>query len=188
MTSDVFTLLLDDRIFELSDKAVESGLSKAERVELKALTEHQDKAPAVVHRIRILASNMAQKNKLGIWLLRFSKTCKQNLAELEALIQYGQSRAVWEIAYLYRKQASQKLSAMEASELEYLTLFHDSPDVLRITELKLKADFGQQSSAERQELAALQRNLYRNEGIPNHLMEMLWPSQHPMHLDLSQIS
>ncbi|MCE3236236.1 MAG: hypothetical protein K0Q50_2416 [Vampirovibrio sp.] len=188
MTSDVFTLLLDNRVSELSDKAVESGLSRAERVELKALTEHQDKAPAVVHRIRILASKLAQKNQLGLWLLRFSKQCKQNLAELEALIHYGQSRAVWEIAYLYRKQAGQKLTDMEKSELEYLTLYHDSPDVMRITELKLKADFGNHTSAERQELAALQRNLYRDEGIPSHLMEMLWPSQRPMHLDLSQIS
>lgn len=188
MTNEVFTLLLNNRMSELSDKAVESGLSKAERVELKALTEHQDKAPAVVHRIRILASKMAQENKLRLWLLRFSKQCKQNLAELEALIHYGQSRAVWEIAYLYRKQAIQKLTPMEKSELDYLILFHDSPDVLRITELKLKADYGMHSSSERQELASLQRNLYGEQGIPNHLMEMLWPSQRSLNLDLSQIS
>jgi hypothetical protein len=187
MTNEVFSLLLDKRVFELSDKAVESGLSKVERVELRALNEHQDKAPAVVHRIRILASKMAQKNGLGILLLRFSSTFKQNLAELEALIQYGTSKAVWEIAYLYRKQATQKLSANEKSELEYLMLYHDSADVIRITDLKLREEYGTLSQSERQELVSLQRNMYRKEGIPNHLMEMLWPSQKPLHLDLSQL-
>jgi len=186
MTNDVFSLLLDKRVSELSDKAVESGLSKAERVEMRALNEHQDKAPAVLHRIRILASKMAQGNYLGILFLRFSRKFKQNLAELEALIQYGNSKAVWEIAYLYRKQATQKLSPTEKSELDYLMLYHDSQDVLRVTQLKMREEYGVLSSVERQELNELQRNLYRKEGIPSHLLEMLWPNHQPMHLDLSQ--
>lgn len=186
MTNDVFSLLLDKRFSELSDKAVESGLSKAERVEMRALNEHQDKAPAVLHRIRILASKMAQGNYLGILFLRFSRKFKQNLAELEALIQYGNSKAVWEIAYLYRKQATQKLSPIEKSELDFLMLYHDSQDVLRVTQLKMREEYGVLSTAERQELTGLQRNLYRTEGIPSHLLEMLWPKHQPMHLDFSQ--
>lgn len=186
MTNEVFSLLLDKRRVELSDKAVESSLSKTERAELRAMTAHQDKAPAVAHRIRILAAKMAQENYLGLLFLRFSRKFKQNLAELEALIQYGHSKAVWEIAYLHRKQASEGLAQRERSELNYLTLFHDSPDVLRLTELHLKKDFGILSSPENHELIELQRNPYQKDGIPSQLLEMLWPHQHqPLNLDLN---
>jgi hypothetical protein len=184
MTNEVFSLLLDKRRCELSDKAVESGLNKTERAELRALTAHCDKAPAVAQRIRILAAKMAQQNYLGILVLRFSRKFKQNLAELEALVQYGNSKAVWEIAYLYRKQATQKLNQVEKSELHYLTLYHDSPAVLRLTELKMKEDYGCLSSGENRELASLQRNIYQRDGIPHQLLEMLWPSQQPLHVDL----
>jgi hypothetical protein len=187
MTNDIFALLLDKRESELNGKAVESGLDKTERAELRALNAHRDKAPAVVQRIRILAAKMAQPNKLGLLLLRFSRKFKQNLAELEALIQFGNSRAVWEIAYLYRRKASQKLTDMEKSELHFLTLFNDSPDVLRITELKLRDKFGILPTSERQELASMQSNLYRQEGIPNQLLDMFWPSQHPQTLDLTAL-
>jgi hypothetical protein len=176
MTNDIFALLLDKRESELNGKSVESSLSKTERAELRALNAHRDKAPAVAQRIRILAAKMAQPNKLGMLLLRFSRKFKQNLAELEALIQFGNSRAVWEIAYLYRRRASQKLSAQEKNELHFLTLFNDSPDVLRITELKLKAEAGSIAFAERQELSSMQSNLYRKDGIPNQLLDIFWPS------------
>lgn len=183
MTGEVFSLFLDKRVSELSGKAVEGSLSKTERVELKALEIHQDKEPAVAHRIRILAAKMAQTNYIGLLLLRFSKKFKQNLAELDALIQFGHSPAVWEIAYLNRKKAAQKLKQQEESQLGYLTLYHDSPSVLRITQLKLKEDHGFLSSVERQELQFLHRNTYRKDGIPNQLMEMLWPSPNHFQLD-----
>lgn len=175
MTNDLFALLLDKRESELNGKSVESGLNKAERAELRALNAHRDKAPAVAQRIRILAAKMAQPNKLGLLMLRFSRKFKQNLAELEALIQFGQSRAVWEIAYLFRRRAAQKLTPVEKSELHFLTMFNDSPDVLRITELKVREVHDQISFTERQELKHLQSNLYRQEGIPNQLLDMFWP-------------
>lgn len=178
MTNDLFALLLDKRESELNGKSVESGLNKAERAELRALNAHRDKAPAVAQRIRILAAKMAQPNKLGLLMLRFSRKFKQNLAELEALIQFGHSRAVWEIAYLFRRRAAQKLTLVEKSELHFLTMFSDSPEVLRITELKVKETHEQISSAERQELKYLQSNLYRKEGIPNQLLDMFWPHNH----------
>jgi hypothetical protein len=177
MTNDIFALLLDKRETELNGKSVESGLNKTERAELRALNAHRDKAPAVTQRIRILAAKMAQPNKLGLLLLRFSRKFKQNLAELEALVQFGNSRAVWEIAYLYRRRASQKLTPVEKTELHFLTLFNDSPDVVRITELKVKESQEALPSAERQELKTLQTKSYSQEGIPAHLLDMFWPSQ-----------
>ena len=187
MTNELFALLLDKRESELNGKSVDSGLNKTERAELRALNAHRDKAPAVAQRIRILAAKMAQPNKLGLLLLRFSRKFKQNLAELEALIQFGNSCAVWEIAYLYRRRASQKLTRQEKTELRNLILFHDSPDVLRITELKLKEEFGQLYFSERKELSDLQSNLYRKDGIPNHLLDMFWPNQTPQPLDLTAL-
>jgi len=187
MTNEIFALLLDKRENELNGKSVESGLSKTERAELRALHAHRDKAPAVAQRIRILAAKMAQPNQLGLLLLRFSRKFKQNLAELEALVQFGNSRAVWEIAYLYRRRAAQKLSPQEASELHFLTLFDDSPDVLRITELKLRSAFGSISLAERQELDNLQCNLYRKDGIPKHLLDIFWPSHHSHVMDFTAL-
>lgn len=191
MTQDVFALLLDNRMSELTGKdltsqdltgknlngnAVESRLNQAERAELRVLAVHQDKAPAVVHRIRVLAAKLAQSNRWGMLVLRFSKKFRQNLAELEALIQYGNSKAVWEIAYLTRKKALSPLLALEAKELHYLRLYYDSPDVLRITRLKLKVESGERLSVdEAKELDALQRNPYRT-GVPGHLLEMLWPA------------
>jgi len=176
MTNEIFALLLDKRETELNGKSVESGLNKTERAELRALNAHRDKAPAVAQRIRILAAKMAQPNKLGLLLLRFSRKFKQNLAELEALIQFGHSRAVWEIAYLYRRRASQKLTATEKTELHFLTLLSDSPDVLRITELKVKETTEGLPFAERQELTNLQNNSYRQEGLPSQLLDMFFPS------------
>jgi hypothetical protein len=187
MTNELFALLLDKRESELNGKSVDSGLNKTERAELRALTAHRDKAPAVAHRIRILAAKMAQPNQLGLLLLRFSRKFKQNLAELEALVHYGTSSAVWEIAYLYRRRASQKLTRHEKSELRNLILFHDSPDVLRITELKLKEEFGELHFSERQELSDLQSNLYRKDGIPTQLLDIFWSNQEPQPLDLTAI-
>jgi uncharacterized protein YnzC (UPF0291/DUF896 family) len=177
MTSEVFSLLLDKRISELNGKAVESCLSKVERAELRALEAHYDKAPAVAHRIRILTSKMAQSSRIKLFFIRFSKKCRQNLAELEALLQYGNSKAVWEIAYLTRKKASGALTEADIKELKLLVLYHDSPEVLRITRLKLKAEAEPLTTEESQELAAIQRNPYRQGGVPQQLLEMLWPTQ-----------
>ena len=186
MNQELCALLLDKRETELNGKSVESPLNPSERAELRALNAHRDKAPAVTQRIRILAANMAQPNALGLLLLRFSRKFKQNLAELEALIQFGHSRAVWEIAYLSRRGAAQKLSAIEENELHFLTLFNDSPEVLQITQLKLKAEAGTLSFDERQELSCLQRNPYRQNGIPNQLLDIFWPNQTaPLALDFS---
>ncbi len=184
MTPELCTLLLDKRASELNGKSVESRLNPSERAELRALNAHQDKAPAVAQRIRVLAVNLAQPNALGLLLLRFSRKFRQNLAELDALIQFGQSRAVWEIAYLSRRRATQKLTAAEESELHFLTLFNDSPEVLHITQLKLKGEAGTLSTEERQELSNLQRNPYRQNGIPHQLLDLFWPNQStPLSLD-----
>lgn len=181
---------------ERSDKAVERRLLKgwgqygAQFGIINKAYGHAAEIPGasiVSQRIRILMSNIRQH---GMWagvLRLFSKKLRQNVAELEALIQYGQSGAVWEIAYLRRKQAARKLDAVEKNKLEYLRLFHDSPDVLRITELRLKADQDTISFAERQELTALQRNPYRKGGIPGHLLEMLWPPHTTRHLDVGAL-
>lgn len=179
MINDVYSLLLDQRIDTLSDKAVESGLSKVERAELRALQLHQDKPPAVVHRIRILTAKLAQPNRWRMLWMRFCKKFRSNLAELEALVHYGHSRAVWEIAYLSRKKAVSRLSALESRELETLILYHDSPAVLRITTLKLKEDFQQLTDLEQRELINLQRNLYRQDGAPEQLLALLWPEDPP---------
>ena len=72
--------------------------------------------------------------------MRASSRYRQNLAELEALIQFGSSRAVWEIAYLTRKKAVGLLNEREALQLNCMTQFHESPDVLRLTRLKLQAE------------------------------------------------
>lgn len=185
MTGEVFSLLLDKRTSELNGKAAFGKLTRIERAELRALEIHQDKSPAVLHRIRILSAKMAQPNRWGMLMLRFSKKFKQNLAELESLVQYGHSRAVWEIAYLQRCKATRKLSREEASELRHLLLFHDSPDVLHIANLKMKEDLGTLSADEAQELLYLQRNPYRKEGIPGQLLEMFKPAQSHPELDFS---
>jgi hypothetical protein len=176
MTDEVFALLLDKRTIELTEKAQEEGLNKVERAELRAITSHYEKSPAVVHRIRILAAKMAQPSRWALLKKRFCKKFRQNVAELEALMQYGDSKAAWEIAYLSRKKAFSQLSKREVAELEFLTLYHDSPDVLRITQLKVKERMDWLDSAETRELSYLQRNLYRKEGVPNQLMDLLWPA------------
>jgi hypothetical protein len=186
MTSEVFSLLLLRRQEELSEKALETGLTKIEQIELNALREHKDKTPAVAQRIRVLAARMAQPNRWGMLLLRFSRKFQENLAELESLVHYGHSKAVWEIAYLNRKRAARTLNTVERSELQFLTLFHDSPDVLRVTELKMKEEHGSLIAEEIRELSDLQRNLYRKGGIPNHLLEIFWSGHQPQPLDLRQ--
>lgn len=184
MTDEVFALLLDKRSAELSEREKTGDLNYWERAELRALEAHRDKSPAVLQRIRILAAKMTQPNLWHLLIARFSRKFRQNLAELEALVHYGQSSAVWEIAYLSRKRAHQKLSAHEEAELETMKLYHDSPDVMRITHLKVKEKFDQLSTTEMRELAYLHRNLYREGGVPSQLFEMLWPpagtSQHPV--------
>jgi hypothetical protein len=184
MTSELFSLLLDKRIDELNGKSVESALTCAERAELRAIEAHQDKAPAVVHRIRILAGKLAQPNRWGMFAMRFSKKLRQNLAELDALVQFGHSRAVWEIAYLHRKKAAQKLSLAGQSELNYLTLYHDSPYVLKLTRLKLKEESGELNPAERRELTELHRNLYRQDGVPSQVLELFWPQKNQSYLEM----
>lgn len=187
MTSEVFALLLDKRATELHEKAVDGDLNRMELAELRALVSHQDKTPAVVHRIRILAAKMAEPTRWERLLGRFSKKFKQNLSELEALVQYGNSKAVWEIAYLHRKKAVMKLDTREESELENLMLYHDSPDVLRITELKVKEQFGYLTADESRELTDLNRNLYRKGGVPNQLLELFWPAKSQQQLDFSRL-
>lgn len=187
MTEEVFSLLLDKRVRELSDKAGKDELSRSERAELRALTAHQDKAPAVAHRIRILTAKMSQPSRWGMLALRFSRKFRQNLAELEALVQYGNSKAVWEIAYLLRKKAAQKLDLMEKSELDCLITYFDCPDVLEITRLKLKEKFGRITENELRELNYLQRNLYRDGGVPSNLLDMFWNDQNQPTLDLTGI-
>jgi hypothetical protein len=176
MSNEVFAMLLERRKMELSERALSRNLTRPERAELNALKNHQDKNPAVVHRIRILAAKMAQPSRLGSWFLKFSSQHKANLAELNALIQYANSRAVWEIAHLKRKQAVQRLSPEEEAELQFLQLYHDSPEVLRITQLKVKEAFGQQTLEDIRELTELHRNLYRYDRLPNHLLELFQPS------------
>jgi hypothetical protein len=175
MTHELVALLLDRKHSKLNGNAVESSLSKAERVERRAVEAHQDKAPAVLHRIRILASKMAQSHWIGLMMLRFSKKFSQNLAELESLIHYGNSKAVWEIAYLTRKKAVKSLTPQEYQELQCLQLYHDSPEVLSLTRLKMKSETDRLSADESQELASLLRNPYRKCGVPGDILEMLWP-------------
>ncbi|HEY9745028.1 MAG TPA: hypothetical protein V6C99_02290 [Oculatellaceae cyanobacterium] len=179
MSKDVFAMLLERRVEELNACARVRKLTRSEKAELEALEQHRDKSPSVAHRIRILSAKLVQPSWLGRFLLRFSRQFKMNMAELEALIQYGHSEAVWEIAYLKRKQAARKLTPVEEAELQYLQLYHDSPEVLRITQLKLKEAFGQLSLEEIRELTALHRNLYCTQQIPGHLLELFWPSGSP---------
>lgn len=176
MSSEVFAMLLDRRKTELSERALSRNLTRIERAELNALKNHSDKIPAVVHRIRILSAKMAQPNQLGLMFLQFTKQHKANNAELQALIQFGNSKAVWEIAHLKRKQSFHRLTQEEEAELQYLQLYHDSPEVLRITQLKVKESFGQQTLEDIRELTDLHRNLYRDERVPDHLLELFWPS------------
>ena len=176
MTSDVFAMLLDRRASELSKRALTRNLTRPERAELDALKSHRDKAPAITHRIRVLAAKNAQPSLIGLLFLRFSRRFKANIAELEALAQYGHSYAAWEISFLKRKKAVQKLTAIEETELQYLQLYHDSPTVLRLTQLKVKETFDQLTLEELRELTELHRGLYRQEGIPNHLLELFVPS------------
>ncbi|WP_373531397.1 hypothetical protein [Vampirovibrio sp.] len=134
--------------------------------------------PAVNHRIGVLLANLARPNQWLLWIARFSQQFKQNLAELEALLQYGHSDVVWDIAYLNRKKVAQKLNPVEQQELSCLTVFHDSPFAKRITQLKLKEAADNLSRDEQKELTHLQRNLYRETGVPAQLIELLWPQTH----------
>jgi hypothetical protein len=186
MIDEVFALLLDKRSDELTGKELESGLDKWERAELRAIEAHKDKSPAVAQRIRILAGKMVQPSIWALMMARFSRKFKQNLAELEALIHYGHSTAVWEIAYLNRKKAAGELSPRETFQLEALMLYHDSPHVLRLAELKVKEAFDNLAETEQRELSFLQRNIYRS-GVPAQLLEMLWPTQGSNALDLSRL-
>lgn len=175
MTSEVFSLLLNQQVSPQNGKTLEKRLSES-------------KPSAVTTRIRILINHLSQPNQWRFWLARFSRKFKQNLAELEALLQYGSSHAVWEIAYLNRKKAAEKLSAVEKRELNYLTLFHDSPSVRQITDLKLKEEFGNLSPQEHRELTHLQRNLYQGSEIPTQLLELLWPHHQTRQADWFQFN
>lgn len=177
MSDEIFKMLLERRKTELSELALNRNLNRAERAELNVLTRYREKNPAVVHRIRILAAKMAQPSRLGAWFLKLSRQHKANCVELEALIQYANSRAVWEIAYLKHKAALQKLPPEEEVELQYLQLYHDSPDVLRITQLKVKEAFGQQTLEDIREMTELHRNLYRTDR--GHLLDLFQPAKNP---------
>ena len=162
MTSEMFSLLVRPKNASPNGKTLETCLSDS-------------KPSAVTTRVHILINHLSQPNHWRFWLTRFTRKFKQNLAELEALLQYGNSYAVWEIAYLNRKKAAEKLSPREQRELNYLTLFHDSPSVRQITNLKLKEEFDDLTPQEHRELTSLQRNLYQDNGIPAQLLELLWP-------------
>lgn len=171
MTSEVISLLLNQTTPSRNGKTLEQRLS-------------EQNPTAVTTRIQILINHLAQSNRWQLLFSRFSKKFKQNLAELETLLQYGSSHAVWEIAFLSRKKASEKLSPVEQKKLGYLTLFHDSPAVQEITQLKLKNDFEGLTPKEQRELTQLQRNLYPNSEIPHQLLELLWPHNTNHHLDI----
>ncbi|WP_303672891.1 hypothetical protein [Vampirovibrio chlorellavorus] len=133
---------------------------------------------------RRMAALMAQLPEASRWqriFLRFTSQFKQNMAELEALMHYSSSPAVWDIARLTRKKAQQKLSPTEQQELDCLTTFHDSPSVHRITSLKLKEYTRSISVVEQRELTHLQRNLYQGKGIPTQVLDLLW-TQPPQNL------
>ncbi len=171
MSQEVISLLLTNQ-----DPSEQNGKSLEKR-----LSETQ--SSAVVNRILILLNHLSQPNRWRLWWSRFSKKFQQNLAELEALLQYGNSQAVWEIAHLNRKKAAEKLSRFENRKLVYLTLFSDCPSVERITLLKLKEEFEDISAPEQRELTQLQRNLYPNASIPHQLLELLWPHPQNRHQD-----
>lgn len=170
MTSEIFSLLLNQHQSSVNGKTLEKRLSG-------------NQPPAVNNRIGVLLANLAQPNQWRLWISRFSRKFKQNLAELESLLQYGNSHVVWEIAYLNRKKAAQKLNPVEQRELNYLTLYHDSPSARRITDLKLKESFASLSAQEQRELTDLQRNLYQDTGVPDQLLELLWPQTHQRPLE-----
>ncbi len=175
MTQDVYALLLDKRSDELSDKALKGLLSKSERAELRALSRHHDKTASVAQRIRVLSARMAQATPWKMLVLQFSKKYRANLAELESLVHYGHSKAVWDIAYLARKKASEKLSQAESFELESLVLYYDSPAVLRITQLKVRERFEHLNADESRELSHLHRNLYGRGDVSAEVLSVLWP-------------
>ncbi len=171
MTSEVFSLLLNQPETPQNGKTLEQRLS-------------EQKPSAVSTRIHILINHLSQPNRWQLLLSRFSRKFKQNLAELETLLQYGSSHAVWDIAFLSRKKVAEKLSPVEQKKLNYLLLFHDSPAVQEITSLKLKNDFDTLTPQEHRELTQLQRNLYQNDEIPSQLLELLWPQHANHHLDI----
>ncbi len=135
----------------------------------------------VARRIAALMAQLPQPSRWQRLFLRFTSQFKQNMAELEALMQYSSSPVVWDIAHLNRKKAQKKLSPMERQELDYLTIYHDSPAVHRITTLKLKEYAQTLSMAEQRELTHLQRNLYQGKGIPSQVLDLLW-SEAPQNL------
>lgn len=171
MTSEVFSLLLNQEQTPQNGKTLEQRLS--------------EQNPSVVStRIQILINHLSQPNRWRLLLSRFSRKFKENLAELETLLQYENSHAVWDIAFLNRKKAIEKLSPVEEKKLDYLLLFHDSPAVREITHLKLKNDFESLTPQEHRKLTQLQRNLYPNAEIPHQLLELLWPQHTNHHLDI----
>ncbi len=155
MTEIVYNLLLDEQSSTIStlsaglnvswlwksrqNTSFKKMITLAERVERRALTLHCDKAPAVAHRIGILASKMAIPNYFVLLKLRLSKHISPNLAELEALIQYGHSKAVWDIAYLTRKKSLGTITVFEVARLACMQEYHNHPEVLRLTRLQMAA-------------------------------------------------
>jgi hypothetical protein len=172
MTREVFSLLLNP---------INQNSSSVNGKPLEKRLSNPPPSP-VNHRIGILLANLTRPNRWLLWISRFSQKFKQNLAELETLLQYGNSSVVWEIVDLNRKKVAQKLNPMEQRELNCLTVFHDSPFARRITNLKLKESATSLSREEQRELTHLQRNLYQETGVPAQLLELLWPqsNHHPL--------
>lgn len=165
MIREVFSLLLNQNSSSVNGKTLEKRLSSPP-------------PSAVNHRIGVLLATLARPNHWLLWISRLSQKFQQNLAELETLLQYGNSYVVWDIADLNRKKVAQKLNPMEQRELNYLTVFHDSPFARRITNLKLKEATASLSREEQKELTHLQRNVYQETGVPAQLLELLWPQSH----------
>jgi hypothetical protein len=159
-----------------NEKPVSSPLAQ-----LKSPVSHIVPPVGVAGRIAALMVQLPQPSRWQRLFLRFTSQFRQNMAELEALMHFSSSPAVWDIARLTRKKAQQKLSPVEQQELDCLTTYHDSPSVHRITSLKLKAYRHCLSVEEQRELTHLQRNLYQGQGIPAQVLDLLW-SQRPQHL------
>ena len=138
---------------------------------------HADKPMAVTQRICVLAERLAQDNLFALLLARRSESFKHNWAELEALLHYGQSKVVWEIALLSRRKAAGALSVDEAAELDSLLLYHDCPDALRLAQLTVKKLLDQINDLEGRELARLQRGI--SQSAAAQVFDILWPAATP---------
>lgn len=167
--------LCQKRLAVLQGKALDGLLSQTEQVELETLQTHRHRTPAVLNRIWVLTVHLARRNRWYRFVLRLSRKFRQNVAELDALLQYGDSAAVWDIAYLARKRAVQRLSPEECREWRYLVLYHDHPHVHRLVALKLRGEQRSWSPQEQAEWAALHQDMGPRGGMSRHLLDVLWP-------------